>query len=114
MTRAQIVGWAHSVFGKAEAEDVEGLMASVVPQALTHAGVPARAIDGIFVGVFDGGFSQQNFHGALVGMAVPELAQVPSVRLESACATGRTVRRRQGCHPRIWSTEKAWDRCCAG
>lgn len=88
MTKAQIVGWAHSVFGKAEAEDVEGLMASVIPQALAHAGVPSDAVDGIFAGVFDGGFSQQNFHGALVGMAVPYLAQVPSVRLESACATG--------------------------
>lgn len=88
MTKAQIVGWAHSQFGKTDYADTEALMASVVAPALAHAGVEASQIDGIFVGVMNGGFSKQEFQGALVGMAVPELAQVPSVRLENACATG--------------------------
>lgn len=88
MTKAQIVGWAHSQFGKTEYPDTEALMASVVAPALAHAGVEAGQVDGIFVGVMNGGFSKQEFQGALVGMAVPELAQVPSVRLENACATG--------------------------
>lgn len=84
----QIVGWAHSKFGKAPEGDVEQLIAGVVPEALHHAGIAASDVDGIFVGVYNNGFSRQAFEGALVGMAVPELANVPSVHLENACATG--------------------------
>jgi acetyl-CoA C-acetyltransferase len=84
----QIVGWAHSKFGKAPEGDVEQLIASTVPEALDHAGITASDVDGIFVGVYNNGFSRQAFEGALVGMAVPELANVPSVHLENACATG--------------------------
>lgn len=36
----------------------------------------------------NGGFSKQEFQGALVGMTDEALAHVPSVRLENACATG--------------------------
>lgn len=88
MTKAQIVGWAHSQFGKTEYPDTEALMASVVAPALEHAGVEAADVDGLFVGVMNGGFSKQEFQGALVGMIAPELAHVPSVRLENACSTG--------------------------
>jgi acetyl-CoA C-acetyltransferase len=88
MTKAQIVGWAHSQFGKTDYPDTEALMAAVAVPALAHAGVEASQVDGIFVGVMNGGFSKQEFQGALVGMAAPELARVPSVRLENACATG--------------------------
>lgn len=88
MERAQIVGWAHSPFGKSELEDTEALMASVVPAALENAGVGAEDVDGIFVGVMNNGFSRQDFQGALVGMGVPALGRVPAVRLENACATG--------------------------
>jgi acetyl-CoA C-acetyltransferase len=88
MTKAQIVGWAHSPFGKSEHADTEALMASVVAPALTHAGVGAAEVDGIFVGVMNGGFSKQEFQAALVGMVEPDLASVPSVRLENACSTG--------------------------
>ncbi|MCA9049606.1 MAG: thiolase domain-containing protein [Planctomycetaceae bacterium] len=41
-----------------------------------------------FVGVMNGGFSQQGFEAALVSVAEPELSAVPSVRCENACATG--------------------------
>ncbi len=88
MTKAQIVGWAHSQFGKTEYEDTEQLMAAVAMPALEHAGVEAKDVDGIFVGVMNGGFSKQEFQGALVGMGSSDLAQTPSVRLENACATG--------------------------
>ncbi|MDI6025023.1 acetyl-CoA acetyltransferase [Corticibacterium sp. UT-5YL-CI-8] len=88
MTKAQIVGWAHSQFGKTEYPDTEALMAAVVAPALTHAGVEASQIDGMFVGVMNGGFSKQEFQAALIGMAEPDLAHVPSVRLENACSTG--------------------------
>ncbi len=85
---ARIVGWAHSSFGKLEAPDVESLMAGVAGAALEHAGVEARDVDAIRVGVFNSGFSKQGFEGALVAPSLPALAAVPSVHVENACATG--------------------------
>ncbi|UOA34071.1 Beta-ketoadipyl-CoA thiolase (plasmid) [Sulfitobacter sp. DSM 110093] len=88
MTDPYIVGWAHSAFGKSEAPDTEALMAEVTGPALAHAGVEADDVDGIFVGVFNNGFSGQDFQGALVGMGNEALARVPATRYENACATG--------------------------
>ncbi len=88
MSRAQIVGWAHSPFGKSPLDDVEQLIASVVAPAIDHAGISAADIDGLFVGVMNNGFSKQDFQGALVAMGNEALAYVPAVRLENACATG--------------------------
>ena len=88
MTKAQIVGWAHSPFGKSELEDTEQLMASVATPAMDHAGIDMNDLDGIFVGVMNNGFSKQDFQGALVAMGNEKLAHVPATRLENACATG--------------------------
>jgi len=88
MITPQMIGWAHSKFGKAPEQTLIELMGAVVPDALTHAGVGSDRVDGIFVGVYNNGFSPQAFEGSLVGMAVPELAHVPSTHLENACATG--------------------------
>lgn len=88
MSKAHIVGWAHSPFGKLEHEGTEELMAAVVGPALAHAGVEATDLDGIFVGVMNNGFSRQDFQGALVAMGDQRLAHVPAVRMENACATG--------------------------
>src|SRR4051794_13637077 len=86
--RACIVGWAHTPFGKLEEPDVEGLMARVAGTALEHAGVVSGDVDVITVGVFNNGFSRQGFEGALVAVGQPDLAHVPAVRIENACATG--------------------------
>jgi acetyl-CoA C-acetyltransferase len=83
-----IIGWKHSVFGKLELPDASSLMGSVIPGALEHAGVVPEDVDGIFVGVYNNGFSSQGFEAGLVSMAVPALAEVPATRLENACATG--------------------------
>ncbi|KRW93778.1 acetyl-CoA acetyltransferase [Paracoccus sp. MKU1] len=88
MTDPLIVGWAHTKFGKSEAPDTLALMAEVARPALDHAGLGADAVDGIFVGVYNNGFSRQDFQGALVAMGTPELAGVPFMRTENACATG--------------------------
>lgn len=88
MSKAQIVGWAHSPFGKSALENTEQLMASVVGPAIAHAGISAEDIDGIFVGVMNNGFSKQDFQGALVAMGDERLAHTPAVRFENACATG--------------------------
>lgn len=88
MTRACIVGWAHTPFGKLEDPDVESLMARVSGEALAHAGVSPEQVDGIYVGVMNNGFSKQGFEAAQVALHQPALAHVPATRLENACATG--------------------------
>jgi acetyl-CoA C-acetyltransferase len=88
MTDPYIVGWAHTAFGRSDAPDTEALMAEVTGPALEHAGVAVGDVDGIFVGVFNNGFSDQDFQGALVGMGNDALSRVPATRYENACATG--------------------------
>ena len=88
MPQAQIIGWGHTQFGKSEHPDTESLMASVIPQALDHAGIAPEDVDGIFVGVFNNGFSKQDFQGALVAMGDGRFTHTPAVRFENACATG--------------------------
>jgi acetyl-CoA C-acetyltransferase len=88
MTSAQIVGWGHTAFGKSDHPDTESLMAEAVAQALTHAQIGAQDVDGIFVGVFNNGFSRQDFQGALVAMGTDGLSHTPATRFENACATG--------------------------
>ncbi|MEQ6900445.1 acetyl-CoA acetyltransferase [Nocardioides sp. YIM 152588] len=83
-----IIGWHHSRFGRLEAPDTTALMTEVVPGALAHAGIDADAVDGIYAGVYNNGFSRQDFQAALVGVGVPALAGTPATRLENACATG--------------------------
>ena len=83
-----IVGWAHTKFGKSAAPDTQTLMAEVALPALDHAGIAPAQVDGIFTGVFNNGFSRQDFQGALVAMGTPELHGVPFLRTENACATG--------------------------
>ena len=73
---AAIVGWSHTVFGKAEAPDVESLIAEVAGAALDHAGVAAEDVDAITVGVYNNGFSRQGFEGALVALGQPGLGPI--------------------------------------
>ncbi|RIY03463.1 thiolase domain-containing protein [Aureimonas flava] len=88
MSEPQIVGWAHSRFGKSEARDTRELMADVALPALEHAGLAPEDVDGLFVGVYNNGFTAQDFQGALVGMGAEALARTPAMRTENACATG--------------------------
>ena len=88
MSKAQIVGWAHSPFGKLDYPTTEELIGAVAMPALEHAGVEPQQVDGIFVGVLNNGFQKQDFQGALVAMSNEELKHVPAVRTENACATG--------------------------
>lgn len=88
MTEAQIVGWGHTPFGKSDLPDTESLMAAAVTEALDHAGITPEDVDGIFAGVFNNGFSKQDFQGALVAMGDERFAHTPATRYENACATG--------------------------
>ena len=72
-------------------QDAAKLLAEQAPAtviALEHAGVEPQDVDGIYVGVFNGGFQKQDFQGALVALADERLAHTPATRLENACATG--------------------------
>jgi acetyl-CoA C-acetyltransferase len=85
---ASIVGWAHTPFGKLDAETVESLVVKVAADALADANIAARDVDEIVLGHFNAGFSAQDFTASLVLQADPELRFKPAIRVENACATG--------------------------
>ncbi len=85
---ACIVGFAHSPFGKLDAETVESLIVRVATDALADAGVEPRDVDEIVLGHFNGGFSAQDFTASLVLQASPDLRFKRATRVENACATG--------------------------
>jgi acetyl-CoA C-acetyltransferase len=85
---ACIVGWAHTAFGKHEGMDLEALVGAVVPAALADAGVSASDVDEVFVGLFNNGFSPQDFPASLPMQSEPALRFKPATRVENACATG--------------------------
>ena len=85
---ASIVGWAHTPFGKFDAETVESLVVKVANEALADAGIAASDVDEIVLGHFNAGFSPQDFTASLVLQADPALRFKPTTRVENACATG--------------------------
>jgi acetyl-CoA C-acetyltransferase len=85
---ACIVGFAHSPFGKLDAETVESLIVRVATDALADAGLEPREVDEIVLGHFNAGFSAQDFTASLVLQASPDLRFKRATRVENACATG--------------------------
>jgi acetyl-CoA C-acetyltransferase len=85
---ACIVGWAHTPFGKLDAETVESLVVRVANEALADAGIGASDVDEIVLGHFNAGFSAQDFTASLVLQANPDLRFKRATRVENACATG--------------------------
>lgn len=85
---ACIVGWAHTPFGKQDAESVESLIVRVTKDALEHAGIGPDDVDEVVLGHFNGGFSPQDFTASLVFQADDRFRFKPATRVENACATG--------------------------
>ena len=85
---ASIIGWAHTPFGKQESETLKSLIVTAATQALGHAEIDPSAIDQIFIGHFNSGFSRQNFPAALPLQAFPDFRFKPATRTENACASG--------------------------
>jgi acetyl-CoA C-acetyltransferase len=83
-----IVGWAHTPFGKHDAETVESLIVRVTNEALDHAGIGAEDVDEVILGHFNAGFSPQDFTASLVFQASDKFRFKPATRVENACATG--------------------------
>ena len=88
MTETCIVGWAHTPFGKHEGADAEALIERVAGAAIADAGIAPGEIDGVFVSMFNNGFSKQDFPSSLALQAIPELRFKPATRYENACASG--------------------------
>ncbi|HEY8566680.1 MAG TPA: acetyl-CoA acetyltransferase [Beijerinckiaceae bacterium] len=85
---ACIVGWAHTPFGKLDAESVESLVVRVADEALENAGIGPGDVDEIVLGHFNAGFSAQEFTASLVLQADDGFRFKPATRVENACATG--------------------------
>src|SRR6187549_2141625 len=83
-----IVGWAHTPFGKFDAESVESLIVRVATDAIADAEIAPSDVDEIVLGHFNAGFSQQDFTASLVLQASPDLRFKRATRVENACATG--------------------------
>lgn len=83
-----IVGWAHTPFGKHDAETIESLVVRVTQDALAHAGIGPEEVDEIVLGHYNAGFSMQDFTASLVLQADDRLRFKPTTRVENACATG--------------------------
>ena len=83
-----IVGWAHTPFGKFDAETVESLIVRAATDAIADAGIAPADVDEIVLGHFNAGFSSQDFTASLVLQASPDLRFKRATRVENACATG--------------------------
>ncbi len=84
---ARIVGWGHTPFGRLD-RTFEDLIADAAREALDHAGIAARDIDGIWMGHFNGGMVTDGFPSSLALEVDDDLRFKPATRLENACASG--------------------------
>ncbi|MDE8587654.1 MULTISPECIES: acetyl-CoA acetyltransferase [Micrococcaceae] len=83
-----LTGWGHSRFGKLTEETLESLIVQVATEAIGTAGIDPGQIDEIYVGQFNSGMMPLAFPSSLALQVSPALANVPSTRVENACASG--------------------------
>lgn len=83
-----LTGWGHSRFGKLTEETLESLIVQVAAEAIGSAGIEPGQIDEIYVGQFNSGMMPLAFPSSLALQVSPDLANVPSTRVENACASG--------------------------
>ncbi|MFF2346440.1 acetyl-CoA acetyltransferase [Pseudarthrobacter sp. NPDC058119] len=83
-----LTGWGHSRFGKLTEETLESLIVQVATEAIGNAGIEPGQIDEIYIGQFNSGMMPLAFPSSLALQASPALANVPSTRVENACASG--------------------------
>ena len=83
-----IVGWGHLPFGRHSERTLENLIVEVTRDAMKHAGIDGQAVDGIWLGNLNGGFTPDIFASPLASQADPALRWKPANRLENACASG--------------------------
>jgi acetyl-CoA C-acetyltransferase len=81
-------GWGHSRFGKLPDETLESLIVEVSTEAIANAGIDAGQIDEIYLGQFNSGMMPLAFPSSLALQVSDQLLNVPSTRVENACASG--------------------------
>ncbi|HJV28740.1 MAG TPA: acetyl-CoA acetyltransferase [Aromatoleum sp.] len=82
-----IVGWSHTPFGRLDL-DFEQLVTTATSDAISHAGIDAAAIDGVWLGHLNGGLIPEIFCSSLPSQGNPGLRWKPATRVENACASG--------------------------
>lgn len=85
---ADIIGWAHTQFGRLTTETLESLVVSVARDAVLSSGLEPGDIDEIVVGHYNGGLEPIAFCSSLALQADDDLRFKPATRVENACATG--------------------------
>ena len=83
-----LTGWGHSRFGKLAEETLVSLIVQVATEAIGNAGIEPGQIDEIYIGQFNSGMMPLAFPSSLGLQVSPALANVPSTRVENACASG--------------------------
>ena len=83
-----ITGWGHTKFGALKEQSLEDLIIAAADEALTHAGVTAEDVDGIWLGHFNSGMVPDAFASSLVMGLDDGLRFTPATRCENACASG--------------------------
>jgi acetyl-CoA C-acetyltransferase len=83
-----LTGWGHSRFGKLSEETLESLVVQVATEAIGNAGIEPGQIDEIYLGQFNSGMMPLAFPSSLALQVSDQLANVPSTRVENACASG--------------------------
>ena len=83
-----LTGWGHSRFGKLTDETLESLIVQVATEAIGNAGIEPGQIDEIYLGQFNSGMMSLAFPSSLALQVSEQLANVPSTRVENACASG--------------------------
>jgi acetyl-CoA C-acetyltransferase len=83
-----LTGWGHSRFGKLSEETLESLIVQVATEAIGNAGLEPGQIDEIYLGQFNSGMMPLAFPSSLALQVSDQLANVPSTRVENACASG--------------------------
>jgi acetyl-CoA C-acetyltransferase len=90
MREIEIVGIAETKFGKAEGSYRE-LAVQAAQAALADAGAKPEQVEALFLGTFSPGTFIHQEHVAPLVASELGLANVPSTRLENACASGSTA-----------------------
>ncbi|MEC5192501.1 MULTISPECIES: acetyl-CoA acetyltransferase [unclassified Arthrobacter] len=83
-----LTGWGHSRFGKLTDETLESLIVQVATEAIGNAGIEPGQLDEIYLGQFNSGMMPLAFPSSLALQVSDQLANVPSTRVENACASG--------------------------
>lgn len=83
-----LTGWGHSRFGKLTDETLESLIVQVATEAIGNAGIEPGQIDEIYLGQFNSGMMPLAFPSSLALQVSEQLANIPSTRVENACASG--------------------------